>query len=141
MVTARAGTACHSGRWARHFTFSNRLEFSICCGQHIAGMSSECRSSIGLVSYILMNEPKYLWNWSWLVRTGYPQGFECCRVVLSLKLLSEKKNGTFLESTFIDQNNPKRQTADPQWGSPKLDLSGLVYGGLPGMGPWPDSRF
>ena len=29
----------------------------------------------------------------------------------------------FLESTFIDQNNPKRQTADPHWGSPKLDLS------------------
>ncbi len=30
----------------------------------------------------------------------------------------------FLESTFIDQNNPKRQTADPLWGSPtrKLDL-------------------
>jgi hypothetical protein len=46
-----------------------------------------------------------------------------------------------LESTFIDQNNPKRQTADPHWGSPKLDLSGLVYGGLPGVGPWPDSRF
>jgi hypothetical protein len=49
----------------------------------------------------------------------------------------------FLESTqaFIDQNNPKRQTADPQWGSPKLDLSGLVYGGLPGVGPLPDPRF
>jgi hypothetical protein len=47
----------------------------------------------------------------------------------------------FLESTFIDQNNPKRQTAGPLWGSPKLDLSGLVYGGLPGVGPWPDSRF
>jgi len=46
-----------------------------------------------------------------------------------------------LESTFIDQNNPKRQTAGPLWGSPKLDLSGLVYGGLPGVGPWPDSRF
>jgi hypothetical protein len=30
----------------------------------------------------------------------------------------------FLESTFIDQNNPKRQTADPPLrGSPKLDLS------------------
>ncbi len=28
----------------------------------------------------------------------------------------------FLESTFIDQNNPKRQTAGPQFGSPKLDL-------------------
>ena len=28
----------------------------------------------------------------------------------------------FLESTFIDQNNPKRQTADPLWGSPKWDL-------------------
>ncbi len=28
----------------------------------------------------------------------------------------------FLESTFIDQNNPKRQTAGPLWGSPKLDL-------------------
>ncbi len=25
--------------------------------------------------------------------------------------------------TFIDQNNPKRQTADPLWGSPKLSLS------------------
>ena len=32
----------------------------------------------------------------------------------------------FLESTFIDQNNPKRQTAGPRRGSPKLDLSGLV---------------
>ncbi len=32
----------------------------------------------------------------------------------------------FLESTFIDQNNPKRQTAGPQWGSPKLDLRGSV---------------
>ncbi len=31
----------------------------------------------------------------------------------------------FLESTFTDQNNPKRQTADPLWGSPKLDLSTL----------------
>jgi hypothetical protein len=48
---------------------------------------------------------------------------------------------SFLESTFIDQNNPKRQTAGPHWGSPKLDLSELVYGGLPGVGPWPDSRF
>ena len=47
----------------------------------------------------------------------------------------------FLESTFIDQNNPKRQTAGPRRGSPKLDLSRLVYGGLPGVGPWPDSRF
>ncbi len=28
----------------------------------------------------------------------------------------------FLESTFTDQSNPKRQTADPLWGSPKLDL-------------------
>ena len=28
----------------------------------------------------------------------------------------------FLESTFIDQNNPKRQTAGPRRGSPKLDL-------------------
>ncbi len=27
----------------------------------------------------------------------------------------------FLESTFIGQNNPKRQTAGPLWGSPKLD--------------------
>ena len=50
-------------------------------------------------------------------------------------------SGSFWESTFIDQNNPKRQTAGPHWGSPKLDLSGLVYGGLPGVGPWPDSRF
>ena len=30
-----------------------------------------------------------------------------------------------LESTFIDQNNPKRQTAGPRRGSPKLDLSRL----------------
>jgi hypothetical protein len=30
-----------------------------------------------------------------------------------------------LESTFIDQNNPKRQTASPHWGSPKLDLVSL----------------
>jgi len=29
----------------------------------------------------------------------------------------------FLESTFIDQINPKRQTAGPQWGSPELDLA------------------
>jgi hypothetical protein len=29
----------------------------------------------------------------------------------------------FLESTFIDQNNPKRQTAGPRRGSPKLDLT------------------
>ncbi len=28
----------------------------------------------------------------------------------------------FLESTFTDQNNPKRQTADPLWDAPKLDL-------------------
>ncbi len=34
--------------------------------------------------------------------------------------------GGCLESTFIDQNNPKRQTADPHWGSPKLDLSAGV---------------
>jgi hypothetical protein len=26
----------------------------------------------------------------------------------------------FLESTFTDQNNPKRQMADPLWGSPKV---------------------
>ncbi len=32
----------------------------------------------------------------------------------------------FLESTFIDQNNPKRQTAGPLWGSPKLGLFMLV---------------
>ncbi len=32
--------------------------------------------------------------------------------------------GFFRESTFIDQNNPKRQTAGPHWGSPKLDLWG-----------------
>jgi hypothetical protein len=68
-----------------------RAAQSICCGQHKAGMSCECRSSIGLVSYILMNEPKYLWNWSWLVRTGYPQGG---RVLLSgsiIKTAFEKK--------------------------------------------------
>ena len=32
---------------------------------------------------------------------------------------------SFLESTFIDQNNPKRQTAGPRRGSPKLDLKFL----------------
>ncbi len=39
----------------------------------------------------------------------------------------------FLESTFIDQNlnNPKRQTADPLWGSPKLDLFRLA--GMPAL--------
>ena len=42
-----------------------------------------------------------------------------------MKKLSSLSIGipAFLESTFIDQNNPKRQTADPLWGSPKLDLS------------------
>ena len=29
-----------------------------------------------------------------------------------------------LESTFIDQNNPKRQTAGPQGGSSELGLLG-----------------
>ena len=33
---------------------------------------------------------------------------------------------SFWESTLIDQKNPKRQTAGPRRGSPKLDLSGLV---------------
>jgi hypothetical protein len=40
----------------------------------------------------------------------------------------------FLESTFIDQNNPKRQTAGPRRGSPKLDLSRAVNGGGCGGG-------
>ncbi len=35
----------------------------------------------------------------------------------------------FLESTFTDQNNPKRQTADPLWGSTKLDLLAHTYCG------------
>ena len=33
----------------------------------------------------------------------------------------------FLESTFKDQINPKRQTADPLWGSPELDLVEWSY--------------
>jgi hypothetical protein len=44
------------------------------------------------------------------------------------KPISSGENALFFfESTFIDQNNlnPKRQTADPPWGSPKLDLFGL----------------
>ena len=32
-----------------------------------------------------------------------------------------------LESTFIDQNNPKRQTAGPHWGASELGLLGLAY--------------
>jgi hypothetical protein len=35
----------------------------------------------------------------------------------------------FLESTFIDQNNPKRQTADPLWGSAKLGYRSCPAGG------------
>ena len=38
--------------------------------------------------------------------------------------LERRLAGIFLESTFIDQNNPKRQTAGPRRGSPKLDLLG-----------------
>ena len=34
---------------------------------------------------------------------------------------------SFLESTFIDQNNPTRQTAGPHWGSSELGLLGLAY--------------
>jgi len=34
---------------------------------------------------------------------------------------------SFLESTFIDQNNPTRQTAGPHWGSLELGLLGLAY--------------
>jgi hypothetical protein len=34
---------------------------------------------------------------------------------------------SFLESTFIDQNNPTRQTAGPYWGSSELGLLGLAY--------------
>ena len=36
-------------------------------------------------------------------------------------------NALFLESTFIDQNNPKRQTAGPHWGASELGLLGLAY--------------
>jgi hypothetical protein len=46
------------------------------------------------VSYILMNELTDLWNWSWLVRTGYPQGG---RVLLGgsiIKTAFLKKIGT-----------------------------------------------
>ena len=34
---------------------------------------------------------------------------------------------SFLESTFIDPNNPTRQTAGPHWGSSELGLLGLAY--------------
>jgi len=34
---------------------------------------------------------------------------------------------SFLETTFIDQNNPTRQTAGPHWGSSELGLLGLAY--------------
>ncbi len=33
-----------------------------------------------------------------------------------------KDQTIFLEGTLTHQNNPKRQTAGPPWGSPKLDL-------------------
>ncbi len=36
--------------------------------------------------------------------------------------LSGNQPPLFSESTFIDQTNPKRQTAGPRWGSPKLGL-------------------
>ena len=34
---------------------------------------------------------------------------------------------SFWESTFIDQNNPKRQTAGPHWGLTGMGLLGLAY--------------
>ena len=39
------------------------------------------------------------------------------------RTLGLESRAFFLESTFKDQINPKRQTAGPQWGSPELDLA------------------
>jgi hypothetical protein len=44
-----------------------------------------------------------------------------------LRTSSSGRSNFFLESTFTDQKNPKRQTADPLWGSPKLDLGQIHY--------------
>ena len=49
----------------------------------------------------------------WQLRLGLGPGLT--------RTQSDSESRSFLESTFTDQNNPKRQTADPQWSSPKLD--------------------